>query len=54
MADPKKTEQTIETVVVIIAVDNHEHNGIIIPKGTKLDVSPATAEWMRQQHIIEG
>lgn len=43
-----------DVVVVTIAVDNHEHNGIAIPKGATLEVDRDTAAWMLQQNIIEG
>lgn len=51
------TEQPVpaaDLVTVIIAVDNHEHNGIAIPKGGKIDVDPETAQWLLENHIIEG
>ncbi len=54
----KQTEQidqpAVALVTVTLAVDNHEHNGIAIPKGGTLEVDRATAEWMLQQKLIEG
>lgn len=49
-----KNPAPADTVVVVIAVDNHEHNGIAIPKGGKLEVDRETAAWMLQNRIIEG
>lgn len=51
---PDKTPEPTDTVVVVIAVDNHEHSGIAIPNGGKIEVDRETAAWMLQNHIIEG
>lgn len=51
---PDTDKAPTDTVVVVIAVDNHEHNGIVIPKGGKLDVDRETAAWMLQHRIIKG
>lgn len=48
------TNPAADLVTVIIAVDNHEHNGIAIPKHGKIEVERETAQWMLDNHIIEG
>lgn len=34
---------------IIIDVDNHRHNGEIVPVGTTIDVNDQTADWMVAQ-----
>lgn len=31
---------------IIIDVDNHRHNGDLVPRGAQIDVDEATAVWM--------
>lgn len=48
-----KKEETVEMVIVTIAVDNHTHNGIALLRGTQIEVTKQQAEWMLKHHIIE-
>jgi hypothetical protein len=58
MPKPNDTEESAPDdpamVSVTIAVDNHVHAGIAIPRGAVIDVDKQTASWMLQHHLIEG
>lgn len=47
------TDNQADLVPVVIKVDNHKHNGIIIPRGAVIMVDKPTAIWLQQHRIID-
>lgn len=51
--EPEAVEQVDDDLIeVTVDSDGHSHNGIIVPRGTKIMVTKQQAEWLADNEII--